>query len=236
MASTTSTTHVPVQADSKQTHAFKPSAGVLRKTGRSQLGDDFQPSEHSVICGRGRQHNSTGNCRFRIVAGVFVERYSRADSKTTKAALVFDIITMIRQAGGNFCKYEKGSWFEVGDHCARGKVSAFFRDMLHTQYRSSAKAKTTRRRLLNNRKKKQTELHAQELLDGTGGHCDDSSTASSCAARSNDSLGFDYSLEIDCSDIDVFYSSMSTPFSESSTDSLGYDCSLKIDFFDIDVF
>jgi hypothetical protein len=227
--------HVPMQTNSKQRHASNLSARVVRKTGRSELGVDFQPSEHSVICGRGRQHNSIGNCRFRILAGVFVERYSRADSKTTKAALVFDIITTIRQAGGHFCKHENGSWFEVGDHCARGKVSAFFRDMLHTQYRSSAKAKTTRRSLLN-RKKKENKRHGKQQLDGIGGHCDDSSTVSSCAAHSKDSLGFDYSLEIDCSDIDVFYSSMSTPFSGSSTDSLGFDSSLEIDFFDIDVF
>jgi hypothetical protein len=226
--------HVPMQANSKQTHASKLPAGVVRKIGRSQLSVDFEPCENSVICGRGRQQNSTGNCRFRLLAGVFVERYSRADSKTTKAALVFDIITMVRQAGGHFCKYEKGSWFEVGDHCARGKVSAFFRDTLHTQYRSSAKAKTSRRSLLN-QQKKQSQLQLQ-LLDGTGGDCDDSSTASSCAARSSDSLGFDYSLEIDCSDIDVFYSSTSTPFSGSSTDSLGFDHSLEINFFDIDVF
>jgi hypothetical protein len=227
--------HVAVQATSKQTHASKLSAGVAPKTGRSQLGVDFQPSEHSVICGRGRQHNSTGNCRFRVLAGLFVERYSRSDSKTTKAAIVFDIITMIRQAGGHFCKNEKGAWFEVGDQCARGKVSAFFRDILHTQYRSSAKAKTTRRSLLN-RKKKLTQLHGQQLLDGTGGHFDDSSMSSSCTGRSTDSLGFDNSLEIDCSDINVFYSSISSPFLGSSTDSLGFDYSQEIDFFDIDVF
>jgi hypothetical protein len=227
--------HVPMHANSKQTHAAKLSAGVAPKTGRSQLGADFQPSEQSIICGRGRQHNSTGNCRFRLLAGAFVERYSRADSKTAKAVLVFDIITLIRQAGGHFCRYEKGTWFEVGDHCARGKVSAFFRDVLHTQYRSSAKAKTTRRSLLN-RKRKQIQLHGQQLFDGTGGYCDDSSVTTSCAGRSKDSLGFDCSLEIDCSDIDVFYSAISSPFSGRSTDSLGFDSSHEIDFFDIDVF
>jgi hypothetical protein len=281
--------HFPMQANCKQTHASKLSARVVRKTGRSHLGIDFRPTEHSVICGRGRQHDSIGNRRFRLLAGAFVERYSRADRKTTKAALVFDIITMIRQAGGNFCKYENGAWFEVGDHCARGKVSACFRDMLHTQYRSSAKSKTTRRSLLNrkkkqaqpdgqqlldgtgghrddsstssscaernkdslglstskakttrrsllNGKKKQTQLHGRQLLDGTGGYCDDSSMSSSCAGGSKNSLGFDSSVEIDCSDIDAFYSSTSTPFSGSSTDSLGFECSLEIEFFDIDVF
>jgi hypothetical protein len=110
---------LPVKANStKQTHTCKLSAAFGPKTVRSQLGVDFQPSDHSVICGRDRQLNHhTGNRRFRILASTFVERYSQAGSKTTKSALVFNIITMIRQAGGHFCKYEKGAWFEVGDRC-----------------------------------------------------------------------------------------------------------------------
>jgi hypothetical protein len=227
--------HAPMQTNNKRTHTSKVLAGVGPKTGRSQLGADFQPSDHSVICGRGRQHNHTGNRRFRILASVFVEKYSRTSSKITKAVLVFDIITMIRQAGGHFCKYEKGAWFEVGDRCARGKVSAYFRDMLHTQYRSSAKAKTKRRSLLN-RSKTQTPQDSQQVVDGTGGHSDESSMVSSCSGSSTDSLGFATSLEIDCSDIDVFYSSMSSPFAGSSTDSLGFDMSQEIDFFNIEVF
>jgi hypothetical protein len=142
--------HAPMQANSKRTHVSELSAAFGPKTGRSQLGVDFQPSDLSVICGRGKDsYNHEGNHRFRIIASVFVERYSQAESKTTKSALVFNIVTTIRQTGGHFCKYEKGAWFEVGDRCAREKVSAYFRDMLHTQYRSSAKNKTTRRRLLN---------------------------------------------------------------------------------------
>jgi hypothetical protein len=119
---------------------------------------------------------------------------------------------MIRQAGGHFCKYEKGAWFEVGDRCAREKVSAYFRDMLHTQYRSSAKAKTILRRD-RNRNKRQTQIqqHSQELVDDTGAYSeDDSSMSSSCWGSTTDSLGsdhslwFDYSLEIEFFDVDVF--------------------------------
>jgi hypothetical protein len=113
------------------------------KTERSQLGADFQPSDLSVICGQGRQHSHTGNRRFRTLASVFVERYSGAVNRTTKVALVSGVLTTIRQAGGHFCRYEKGAWFEVGDRSAREKISAYFRDMLHTRYRSSAKAKTS---------------------------------------------------------------------------------------------
>jgi hypothetical protein len=81
----------------------------------------------------------------------------------------YNIVTMIREAGGQFCKHEKGAWFEVGDHCAREKVSSLFRDMLHTQYRSSAKVKTTRRR-----NKTQIQQHSKQLVDGTGLHSEDS--------------------------------------------------------------
>jgi hypothetical protein len=111
---------------------------------------------------------------------------------------------MIRQAGGHFCKCEKGTWFEVGDRCAREKVSAYFRDMLHTQYRSSAKAKTTLRRDRNrNKSQTQTQQHCQQLVDGAGGHIsDDSSMSSSCWGSSLDFQSF--LLDDDFFDIDVF--------------------------------
>jgi hypothetical protein len=200
--------HVPLQANSKQEYISELSA-FGPKTGRSQLGVDFQPSNLSVICGRGKDsYNHEGNRGFRTLASTFVERYSRADSKTVKSAFVFSIVTMIRRAGGHFCKYEKGAWFEVGDRSAREKVSSYFRDMLHTQYRSSAKAKTTLRRD-RNRNKRQTQT--QQLVDGTGEHSeDDSSMSSSCWGSTTDFLGFEYSLwfeylpEDDFFDIDVF--------------------------------
>jgi hypothetical protein len=192
-----------VQANSERTHACKLSAAFGPKTERSQLGVVFQPSEHSVICGRDREHNHhAGNCRFRILASTYVERYSQADGKTTKSAIVFHIVTMIRQAGGHFCKYEKGAWFEVGDRSAREKVSAYFRDVLHTQYRSSSKAKTIIRRD-RKRNRTQTQLDGQQPVDGTG-HLDDSSMSSSCLGSSTDSLGFDSSQEIAFFDINVF--------------------------------
>jgi hypothetical protein len=187
---------VSLQSNNNQKCTSELSAFFGPKTGRSQLEVDFQPSDLSVICGRGKDsYNHTGNRCFRILASVFVERYSRADSKTAKSALVFNIVTMIRQAGGHFCKREKGTWYEVGDRCAREKVSAYFRDMLHTQYRSSAKAKTTLRRDRNQRNKRQPQQHGQQLVDGTGGHdSDESSVSSSCWGSSLDFQGFEFLL------------------------------------------
>jgi hypothetical protein len=194
--------HVPLQANSKREYTSELSA-CGSKTVRSQIGGvDFQPSNLSVICGRGKDSRShEGNHRFRTLASTFVERYSRADSKAVKSALVFNIVTVIRQAGGHFCKYEKGTWFEVGDRCAREKVSAYFRDMLHTQYRSSAKAKTIRRRD-RNRNKTQGQQHDQQLVDGTDDHSEDDSSIS--WGSSLHVMWFDYALEIDFFDIDVF--------------------------------
>jgi hypothetical protein len=115
------------------------------------------------------------------------------------------IVTMTRERGGSFCKFEQGAWFEVGDHFAREKVSAMFRDMLHTQYRSSAKAKTARRRVQIKRIKTQTQQqHSQQLIDGIR-HWDESSMTSSRSGSSRtDSLGFNSSHEVDFFDIEVF--------------------------------
>jgi hypothetical protein len=68
-------------------------------------------------------------------ASVFVGRYSRADSKTSKSA-VFNIVTRIRQMGGDFLQYERVHGSKLESLRTR-KVSSLLRDMLHTQYRSS---------------------------------------------------------------------------------------------------
>jgi hypothetical protein len=152
----------------------------------------FQPSNYSVVCGRGKESfNHVGNRHFRFLTSTFIERYSRADSKAAKSAIVSEIITMIRQADGNFCKFQSGAWFEVGDHHAREKVSALLRDLLHTQYRSSAKAKIARRKTKTQKKKQsKNAVSSQKVVDH-------SSTSSSCWESSKVSLEFDHSLETD---------------------------------------
>jgi hypothetical protein len=111
------------------------------RTGRSQLAFDFQPSVFSVICGRGKDsYDHAGNHHFRELANMFVARYARAGSKIEKSKIVSEMVAMIHQADGVFCKYEDGAWFQVGDQCAREKASALLRGILYKR-RSFAKAK-----------------------------------------------------------------------------------------------
>jgi hypothetical protein len=184
------------QANTKRSNASLLSVPGPNNTKRSQLGVDFQPSHSSIICGRGKQsYTHAGNHRFRMLATMFVKKYSHANRKKDKSAIVSDIVVMIRQAGGIFCRHEKGVWFEVGDYSAREKTSTLLRDLLHAQYRSSAKAKIDRRRT-RNRNEKETQQYGHQVVDGTTDPSDDSSIASwPCDGSSQDSLGFEYSLE-----------------------------------------
>jgi hypothetical protein len=153
---------------------------------------------------------------------MFIVRYSQAGSKTAKSIIVSEIIDVIRQAGGNFCKNKRGAWFEVGDHHAREKVSTLLRDLLYTQYRSSAKAKVGRRWSTKQKqdqdhvqhsgqnmvddtddsddcsKQNQDQDHVQQsgknLVDNTD-ESDGFSTTSSCWGSTKESLGFEYWLE-----------------------------------------
>jgi hypothetical protein len=186
---------------------FSPDASTLYASSkRGQLQAAFRPSDFSVVCGRGKaSFNHIGNRRFRILATIFIERYSQCHDKISKSAIVSEIIGVIRQAGGNFCKYEKtlGAWFEVGDEHAREKVSALLRDFLHTQYRSSAKAKIGRRKSSLKQNQHRNQQQAVESLVEGAEDSDDCSTTSSCWESS---LGFEYWLEDsdDFFDIEVF--------------------------------
>jgi hypothetical protein len=185
------------------TSSSEPSAFPSKK---AQLRVKYKPSDYSVVCGRGLEtFNHVGNLRFRILVRKSIERYSQADTRTAKSVIVSEIIALIRQAGGFFCKYKKGVWLEVGSRHAREKVGASLRDLLHTQYRSSTKARAGRRRTRKTVKqqKSQNQLSDQKQVDDNQ-YSDDSSTTSSCWGRSKDSLGFEYWLEENYFDIDVF--------------------------------
>jgi hypothetical protein len=186
------------------------------RTGRSELGVDFQPSLFSVICGRGKDsYDHAGNHHFRELATMFVARYARAGSKAEKSEIVSEMVGMIHQADGTFCKYEKGTWFKVGDQCAREKASALLRGMLYKR-RSFAKAKAqaklfcprTTEEMENNTAQKSQQYGQPELVDGIDSS-DDSSLSSSlsCWGSSKDPLlneDENHSLEDEDDFFDVF--------------------------------
>jgi hypothetical protein len=71
-----------------------------------------------------------------------------APGKLEKSRIVTHIMKTIRQASpvGAFVAFEYGRYFEVSQRTAREKVGGFFRDMLPSAYRSSAKAKLARKK------------------------------------------------------------------------------------------
>jgi hypothetical protein len=171
---------VPPKATNNQIMKISDLSVFSSKNGRSQLGDDFQPSRFSVICGRGRDsYDHVGNYNFRELATLFVARYSRAGSKIDKSEIVSEMVGMVYQANGTFCQFEKGVWFKVADHYAREKAAALLRDMVHPEQRSLVKAKKAKktkskptRPSTPETNKARTQENSQKLVDDTAEHSD----------------------------------------------------------------
>lgn len=89
-----------------------------------------------------------GNRRFRVLVSCHVDRYSQAETKSAKGAIVSEIIQMVRNApgGGYFARHDdEGNWMECGDDLAREKVGGLLRGSLHTQYKSAVPSKSKKR-------------------------------------------------------------------------------------------
>jgi hypothetical protein len=166
-------------------------AASVSKMERLQLGANFKPSDFSVICGRGKNsYDHLGNHHFRELATMFVARYARAGSKAEKSEIVSEMIGMIEQAEGIFCKFEKGAWYKVDDCYAREKAGALLRDLVQTQQRSPPgkvkKVKKTKAKPARPKFQKQTkpptQVSDQLLGDLTAGH-DSEDLAPSQVAR-----------------------------------------------------
>lgn len=111
----------------------------------------FEPTSLDVICARGKEaFNHSGNIRFRALVQEQLHSYSSSASKMEKSKIVRDIIESVRLASpqGGFVKKVNGEWFDVGERARREKTGQQIRDLLHTQYKSSTKAKAKSRKTL----------------------------------------------------------------------------------------
>ena len=146
---------------------------------------DFEPSAYSVICGRGKVcTHAVGNRRLKIIASLFLQKYSNANTKEEKSSIVSEIMDMLEDAcpdsRGAFVRFSNGRWWTVDMMSAREKVGALLRDCLHTKYSSSNKAKLAKRR----NQRQQMKLHKKQK---NGGESDeDTSDASSCTSSIDD--------------------------------------------------
>jgi hypothetical protein len=122
---------------------------MMKTNGKKiKFADNYVPGKFAVICGRGKACTaSPGNRNLRSLVMSYLKHYSQARDRVEKSCIVSAIIASVRQASpdGAFVKKEAGVWWEVNDGFAREKIGCLLRDYLHTQYRSSTKAKLARK-------------------------------------------------------------------------------------------
>jgi hypothetical protein len=162
--------------DNKDDDDEKAPAGALRKRKKANsriqmklLPEDFTPSEHDVLCGRGRAcHMWDGNRAYRKMVVSKLGSYLAAKTKVDKGVILSDIVYAVRRKSpqGGFVKQdsETGRWHEVGDFLAREKTSQYFRDALHEHYSSGSQAKYNRRKELHQKYEDGSESYTEEIM------------------------------------------------------------------------
>jgi hypothetical protein len=132
--------------------------GTIKET-MTPLAKDFEPGPFDVICTRQLKAKSHhGNLFFQALIEQYSAQYAKAKGKLDRSLIVSEIIDRVRSKSpnGGFIKPSAdGKWWEAGDFSARKKVGQSMRDLLHSQYRSSA----------NSKKRRRTETNAKMLED-----------------------------------------------------------------------
>ena len=126
---------------------------------------DFVPHKFTIICGRGKVcTTSVGNKRLNKIIDTYRELYGKATNKNEKTEVVSHIMHDVKRdvpsLYGLFCKIENGRYYQVKECIVREKVGGILRDRLHSQYRSSSKAKVAKRKAI----KEMNQKHTQELF------------------------------------------------------------------------
>lgn len=127
--------------------ASRRESSLKKNEKRVLLGSNYMPGHNAVICGRGKACTSSpGNKKLRAYVDSFANSYGAASNKEQKSKIVSTIISLIEEPeGGAFVKFEEATWWKVDEAYAREKIGNLFRDVLHTKYRSSSKAKQARK-------------------------------------------------------------------------------------------
>jgi hypothetical protein len=120
-------------------------------------------------------------------------RYSELTGKDCQSGIVSCDYRDFERVDGS--ANTKVTWFEVWSRYLALQVSAHFRDMLHTQYRSSARPRPPSKESQPETKPGNCkQLDGQQLVDSTGTWKSPQSRRRS--GSSTDSLGFDSSQEV----------------------------------------
>eukprot|EP00980_Cylindrotheca_fusiformis_P013690 scaffold3515_cov126-Cylindrotheca_fusiformis.AAC.39 len=153
---------------------------------RTRLPPDYMPGEFTVLCGRRKEYTtSTGNQHLKSLIDKHLKGYSQARGKIRKSAIVSEIMRNVRAVcpEPTFVKFEDGGWWEVDNAFAREKIGCMFRDALHTQYRSSTKAKFARKKAQSS----STSMRQAESVPTIVNISRSSSVASSASSESSES-------------------------------------------------
>lgn len=140
-------TNLAAESQRSRPMAARRESSLKKNEKRVHLGSNYLPGHNVVICGRGKSCTSSpGNKKLRAYVDSFAKSYGAASNKEQKSKIVTTIIQLIEEPeGGAFVKFEESTWWKVDEAYAREKIGNLFRDVLHTKYRSSSKAKQARK-------------------------------------------------------------------------------------------
>lgn len=130
------------------------SSSTDNTTKETPLPWDFSPGPNHVVCHRGRTFwDHEGNKMYRSIIKSANQKYAACKNKYEKSLVVSEIVEAIihnNACNGGFVKKDAitGRWVEADERFSREKVGQSLRDSLHSQYRSSTKAKNRRKTVL----------------------------------------------------------------------------------------
>lgn len=157
----------PSQATAKQPPSNPPSTPKQQSSkspstsSENDLLPDFQPNPYTVVLGRGKQNiHCPGNLRLKEICEEYLPYYENATSKKPKSLMVEEIVKELREECPKeiehvYVRYHNGKYRKCTEKDLREKITAYFRDRLHPNYKSSSKSKTAKRqRKLQEERKK----------------------------------------------------------------------------------